>query len=220
MSISQILPLIPRALWESVYMTVLSTLFAYIIGMPLGLILVVTGKDGIRPMPGLNLTLGAVVNFLRSVPFILLLFFLNPFTRWVVGTTVGSPATIVPLVISAFPFVARMVESSAKEVDRGVIEASQSMGASNWQIITKVILPEARPSLINGAALSATTILGYSAMASINGGGGLGAIAINYGHYRQNYAVMFAMIVVLVLLVQVLQEFGTRGARLSDRRIR
>ena len=220
MSISQILPLIPQALWESVYMTVLSTLFAYLIGMPLGLILVVTGKDGIRPMPGLNLTLGAVVNFLRSVPFILLLFFLNPFTRWVVGTTVGSPATIVPLVISAFPFVARMVESSAKEVDRGVIEASQSMGASNWQIITKVILPEARPSLINGAALSATTILGYSAMASINGGGGLGAIAINYGHYRQNYAVMFAMIVVLVLLVQVLQEFGTRGARLSDRRIR
>lgn len=220
MSISQILPLIPQALWESVYMTVLSTLFAYIIGMPLGLILVVTGKDGIRPMPGLNLTLGAVVNFLRSVPFILLLFFLNPFTRWVVGTTVGSPATIVPLVISAFPFVARMVESSAKEVDRGVIEASQSMGASNWQIITKVILPEARPGLINGAALSATTILGYSAMASINGGGGLGAIAINYGHYRQNYAVMFAMIVVLVLLVQVLQEFGTRGARLSDRRIR
>ena len=220
MSISQILPLIPQALWESVYMTVLSTLFAYIIGMPLGLILVVTGKDGIRPMPGLNLTLGAVVNFLRSVPFILLLFFLNPFTRWVVGTTVGSPATIVPLVISAFPFVARMVESSAKEVDRGVIEASQSMGASNWQIITNVILPEARPSLINGAALSATTILGYSAMASINGGGGLGAIAINYGHYRQNYAVMFAMIVVLVLLVQVLQEFGTRGARLSDRRIR
>ena len=220
MSISQILPLIPQALWESVYMTVLSTLFAYIIGMPLGLILVVTGKDGIRPMPGLNLTLGAVVNFLRSVPFILLLFFLNPFTRWVVGTTVGSPATIVPLVISAFPFVARMVESSAKEVDRGVIEASQSMGASNWQIITKVILPETRPSLINGAALSATTILGYSAMASINGGGGLGAIAINYGHYRQNYAVMFAMIVVLVLLVQVLQEFGTRGARLSDRRIR
>ena len=220
MSISQILPLIPQALWESVYMTVLSTLFAYIIGMPLGLILVVTGKDGIRPMPGLNLTLGAVVNFLRSVPFILLLFFLNPFTRWVVGTTVGSPATIVPLVISAFPFVARMVESSAKEVDRGVIEASQSMGASNWQIITKVILPEARPSLINGAALSATTILGYSAMASINGGGGLGAIAINYGHSRQNYAVMFAMIVVLVLLVQVLQEFGTRGARLSDRRIR
>lgn len=220
MSISQILPLIPQALWESVYMTVLSTLFAYIIGMPLGLILVVTGKDGIHPMRALNLVLGAVINFLRSVPFILLLFFLNPFTRWVVGTTVGSPATIVPLVISAFPFVARMVESSAKEVDRGVIEASQSMGASNWQIITKVILPEAKPGLINGAALSATTILGYSAMASINGGGGLGAIAINYGHYRQNYAVMFAMIVVLVLLVQVLQEFGTRGSRLSDRRIR
>lgn len=220
MSISQILPLIPQALWESVYMTVLSTLFAYIIGMPLGLILVVTGKDGIRPMPGLNLTLGAVVNFLRSVPFILLLFFLNPFTRWVVGTTVGSPATIVPLVISAFPFVARMVESSAKEVDRGVIEASLSMGASNWQIITKVLLPEAKPGLINGAALSATTILGYSAMASINGGGGLGAIAINYGHYRSDYAVEFVMIVVIVLFVQVIQELGTRGSRLSDRRIK
>ena len=220
MGFSQILGLIPQALWESVYMTVLTTVFAYIIGLPLGLVLVVTGKDGIRPMRGLNAVLGAVVNFLRSVPFLILLFFLNPFTRWVVGTTVGSPATIVPLVISAFPFVARMVESSAKEVDRGVVEASLSMGASNWQIITKVLLPEARPGLINGAALSATTILGYSAMASINGGGGLGALAINYGHYRSNYTVMFVMIVVIVVFVQVLQEAGTRGARLSDRRIK
>ena len=154
------------------------------------------------------------------MPFILLLFFLNPFTRLVMGTTVGSVATIVPLTISAFPFVARMVESSAKEVDRGVIEASLSMGASNWQIITKVLLPEAKPGLINGAALSATTILGYSAMASINGGGGLGAIAINYGHYRSDYAVEFVMIVVIVLFVQVIQELGTRGSRLSDRRIK
>ena len=185
----QILPLVPQALWESFYMVAATTFFAYVIGLPLGLILVVTVKDGIHPMRTFNMVLGAVVNFLRSVPFILLLFFLNPFTRLVMGTTVGSVATIVPLTISAFPFVARMVESSAKEVDRGVIEASLSMGASNWQIITKVLLPEAKPGLINGAALSATTILGYSAMASINGGGGLGAIAINYGHYRSDYAV-------------------------------
>ena len=215
----QILPLVPQALWESFYM-VATTFFAYVIGLPLGLILVVTAKDGIHPMRTFNMVLGAVVNFLRSVPFILLLFFLNPFTRLVMGTTVGSVATIVPLTISAFPFVARMVESSAKEVDRGVIEASLSMGASNWQIITKVLLPEAKPGLINGAALSATTILGYSAMASINGGGGLGAIAINYGHYRSDYAVEFVMIVVIVLFVQVIQELGTRGSRLSDRRIK
>ena len=216
----QILPLVPQALWESFYMVAATTFFAYVIGLPLGLILVVTVKDGIHPMRTFNMVLGAVVNFLRSVPFILLLFFLNPFTRLVMGTTVGSVATIVPLTISAFPFVARMVESSAKEVDRGVIEASLSMGASNWQIITKVLLPEAKPGLINGAALSATTILGYSAMASINGGGGLGAIAINYGHYRSDYAVEFVMIVVIVLFVQVIQELGTRGSRLSDRRIK
>ena len=220
MSISEILPLVPQALWESFYMVAATTLFAYVIGLPLGLVLVVTDRDGIRPMRTLNAVLGAVVNFLRSVPFILLLFFLNPLTRLVMGTTVGSPATIVPLTVSAFPFVARMVESSAKEVDRGVVEASLSMGASNWQIITKVLLPVARPGLINGAALSATTILGYSAMASINGGGGLGALAINYGHYRSNYTVMFVMIVVIVVFVQVLQEAGTRGARLSDRRIK
>ena len=158
MSISEILPLVPQALWESFYMVAATTLFAYVIGLPLGLVLVVTDRDGIRPMRTLNAVLGAVVNFLRSVPFILLLFFLNPLTRLVMGTTVGSPATIVPLTVSAFPFVARMVESSAKEVDRGVVEASLSMGASNWQIITKVLLPEARPGLINGAALSATTV--------------------------------------------------------------
>ena len=220
MSFSQILALVPEALWESIYVAVISTAMAYVIGLPLGLVLVVTAKDGIRPMRGLNMALGGIVNFLRSVPFLLLFSFITPFTRLVVGTSVGSPATIVPLVISAFPFVARMVEQSVKEVDRGVIEASQSMGASNWQIIAKVLLPEAKPSLLNGAALSATTILGYGAMAGIAGGGGLGAVAINYGYYRQNYLVMFVMIVVLVALVQVFQEFGTRGSRLSDKRIR
>ena len=220
MSFSQILALVPQALWESIYMTLGSTALAYVIGLPLGLVLVVTAKDGIHPVRGVNLVLGAIVNFLRSIPFVIMLFFVTPVTRFIVGRAIGSVATIVPLVISAFPFVARMVEQSANEVDRGVIEASQAMGASNWQIITKVILPEAKPSMLNGAALSATTILGYSAMASINGGGGLGARAINYGHYRSNYTVMFVMIVVIVVFVQVLQEAGTRGARLSDRRIK
>ena len=220
MSISQILPLIPQALWESIYMTLGSTALAYVIGLPLGLVLVVTAKDGIHPVRGVNLVLGAIVNFLRSIPFVIMLFFVTPVTRFIVGRAIGSVATIVPLVISAFPFVARMVEQSANEVDRGVIEASQAMGASNWQIITKVILPEAKPSMLNGAALSATTILGYSAMAGIAGGGGLGGIAINYGYQRYDYMVMFVMIVVLVLLVQVFQEAGTRGSRLTDKRIR
>ena len=220
MELTQVLSLVPEALWESIYMTVLSTAAAYIIGLPLGLTLVVTDKDGVHPMPALNVTLGAVVNFLRSIPFLILFFFVQPLTRLIVGTSVGSGAAIVPLVISAFPFVARMVEQSAKEVDRGVIEASQAIGASNWQIITKVMLPEAKPSLLNGAAVSATTILGYSAMAGCFGGGGLGAIAMNYGYQRYDFLVMLVMIIVLVLLVQVFQESGTRGSRLTDKRIR
>ena len=220
MSFSQILALVPQALWESIYMTLGSTALAYVIGLPLGLVLVVTAKDGIHPVRGVNLVLGAIVNFLRSIPFVIMLFFVTPVTRFIVGRAIGSVATIVPLVISAFPFVARMVEQSANEVDRGVIEASQAMGASNWQIITKVILPEAKPSMLNGAALSATTILGYSAMAGIAGGGGLGDLAINHRYPPYDYMVMFVMIVVLVLLVQVFQEAGTRGSRLTDKRIR
>lgn len=220
MSLSQILALVPEALWESIYMTIGSTVLAYVIGLPLGFVLVVTARDGIHPMRAVNMVLGAVVNFLRSIPFVILLFFVTPLTRLIVGRAIGSEAAIVPLVISAFPFVARMVEQSAKEVDRGVVEASQAMGASNWQIITKVLLPEARPSLINGAAVSATTILGYSAMAGCFGGGGLGSVAINYGYQRYDFLVMFVMIIVNVVLVQALQESGTRGARLTDKRIR
>ena len=220
MSFSQILSLVPTALWESIYMTIGSTILAYIIGLPLGFVLVVTARDGIHPMRVLNGILGAIVNFLRSIPFVILLFFVTPLTRLIMGKAIGSEAAIVPLVISAFPFVARMVEQSAKEVDRGVVEASQAMGASNWQIITKVLLPEAKPSLLNGAAVSATTILGYSAMAGCFGGGGLGAVAINYGYQRYDFMVMFVMIIVNVLLVQVLQESGNRGARLTDKRIR
>ena len=214
------LDLVLKGLWETVYMTVGATVLSYIVGLPLGLILAATAADGVRPNRGVNLVLGAIVNVLRSVPFLILLYTVIPVTRFIVGTAIGTKATIVPLFISAFPFVARLVESSAREVDRGVVEASLSMGASVGQVIRKVILPEARPSLINGAAIATTTILGYSAMAGVAGGGGLGAIAINYGYSRYNTAVMLTMCAVIVVVVQFFQSAGTLGARLSDRRIR
>ena len=214
------LDLVLKGLWETIYMTVGATVLAYIVGLPLGLVLAATAADGVRPNRGVNLVLGAVVNVLRSVPFLILLYTVIPVTRFVVGTAIGTKATIVPLFISAFPFVARLVESSAREVDRGVVEASLSMGASVGQVIRKVILPEALPSLINGAAIATTTILGYSARAGVAGGGGLGAIAINYGYSRYNTAVMLTMCAVIVVVVQCFQSAGTLGARLSDRRIR
>ena len=214
------LDLVLKGLWETIYMTVGATVLAYIVGLPLGLVLAATAADGVRSNRGVNLVLGAVVNVLRSVPFLILLYTVIPVTRFVVGTAIGTKATIVPLFISAFPFVARLVESSAREVDRGVVEASLSMGASVGQVIRKVILPEALPSLINGAAIATTTILGYSAMAGVAGGGGLGAIAINYGYSRYNTAVMLTMCAVIVVVVQCFQSAGTLGARLSDRRIR
>ena len=214
------LDLVLKGLWETVYMTVGATVLSYIVGLPLGLILAATAADGVRPNRGVNLVLGAIVNVLRSVPFLILLYTVIPVTRFIVGTAIGTKATIVPLFISAFPFVARLVESSAREVDRGVVEASLSMGASVGQVIRKVILPEARPSLINGAAIATTTILGYSAMAGVAGGGGLGAIAINYGYSRYNTAVMLTMCAVIVVVVQFFQSAGTLGSRLRDRRIR
>ena len=214
------LDLVLKGLWETIYMTVGATVLAYIVGLPLGLILAATAADGVRPNRGVNLVLGAIVNILRSVPVLILLYTVIPVTRFVVGTAIGTKATIVPLFISAFPFVARLVESSAREVDRGVVEASLSMGASVGQVIRKVILPEAKPSLINGAAIATTTILGYSAMAGVAGGGGLGAIAINYGYSRYNTAVMLTMCAVIVVVVQFFQSAGTLGSRLSDRRIR
>lgn len=214
------LDLVLKGLWETVYMTVGATVLSYIVGLPLGLILAATAADGVRPNRGVNLVLGAIVNVLRSVPFLILLYTVIPVTRFIVGTAIGTKATIVPLFISAFPFVARLVESSARELDRGVVEASLSMGASVGQVIRKVILPEARPSLINGAAIATTTILGYSAMAGVAGGGGLGAIAINYGYSRYNTAVMLTMCAVIVVVVQFFQSAGTLGSRLSDRRIR
>ena len=199
------LDLVLKGLWETVYMTVGATVLSYIVGLPLGLILAATAADGVRPNRGVNLVLGAIVNVLRSVPFLILLYTVIPVTRFIVGTAIGTKATIVPLFISAFPFVARLVESSAREVG---------------QVIRKVILPEARPSLINGAAIATTTILGYSAMAGVAGGGGLGAIAINYGYSRYNTAVMLTMCAVIVVVVQFFQSAGTLGSRLSDRRIR
>lgn len=203
---------------ESLYMTLVSSALAYLLGLPLGIILVVTEKDGIKPAPGLNSVLGVIINLLRSIPFLILAITVIPITRLITGTSLGPTATIVPLVIGAAPFIARMVESSLKEVDKGVIEAAQSMGASPFEVICKVMLPEARPSLILGAAISVTTILGYSAMTGFMGGGGLGDIAIRYGYHRYQTDIMLVTVIILVIIVQVFQEIGMRLARLGDKR--
>ena len=180
----------------------------------------VSDKDGIRPMPALQTVLGIAINLLRAVPFIILLIMVLPITELIVGTVVGSKAIIPPLVIAAAPYIARMVESSFKEVDAGVIEAAKSMGANTFQIVWKVLLPEAKPSLLVGAAISITTILGYSAMAGFVGGGGLGAIAINYGYYRYELSIMFVTAAILVIIVQIIQEVMMRLTRATDKRIR
>ncbi|WP_195986040.1 methionine ABC transporter permease [Clostridium sp. D33t1_170424_F3] len=207
-----------QGIGETLYMTLVSTLFAYVIGLPLGIALVVFAKDGIRPHPVLYKILDVIVNLTRSIPFIILLMAIIPFTRWVVGTTLGSTAAIVPLTLSATPFVARLVESSIQEVDIGVIEASQSMGASTLQIIWKVMLPEARPSLIVNCAIASVTILGYTAMAGIVGAGGLGDIAIRFGYYRYEDEVMFVTVVLIIVVVQILQGIIMNIAKHSDRR--
>ena len=213
------LALVGQGFIETIYMTVISTALAYIIGLPLGLVLVVTDKDGIHPIPWLNSLLGMVINFFRSIPFLILLIALMPFTKMVVGTVIGSKAAIVGLWIAAAPFIARMVESSLKEVEIGVVEAAQSMGASPFQIMTKVLLPEAKPSLLVGEAISITTILGYSAMAGIVGAGGLGAIAINYGYYRKQSDIMYVMVILMAIIVLVFQELGMRISKHTDRRL-
>ena len=213
------LALVGQGFIETIYMTVISTALAYIIGLPLGLVLVVTDKDGIHPIPWLNSLLGMIINFFRSIPFLILLIALMPFTKMVVGTVIGSKAAIVGLWIAAAPFIARMVESSFKEVEIGVVEAAQSMGASPFQIMTKVLLPEAKPSLLVGAAISITTILGYSAMAGIVGAGGLGAIAINYGYYRKQSDIMYVMVILMAIIVLVFQELGMRISKHTDRRL-
>lgn len=213
-----VLSMLAWGVLETLYMTLFSTALSYLFGLPLGILLVVTDSGGIRPMYWFNRVLGIVINLMRSVPFLILLVAVMPVTRVIVGTTIGSTATVVPLVISAAPFIARMVESSLKEVDKGVVEAAWSMGASPIRIIFRVLLPEAKPSLIIGAAIAVTTILGYSAMAGIVGGGGLGDIAIRYGYYRYQTDIMLATVALLVIIVQVLQEVGARLAKLNDKR--
>ena len=205
--------------WQTIYLTVISTVFAYVLGLPLGLLLCVSDKDGIHPMPLFNQFLGVVVNLLRSIPFLILLFMIDPFTKFITGSSFGANATIVPLVVSAAPFIARLIESSLREVDFGVIEAAQSMGASNWQIITKVMLPESKPSLLVGTAIAATTILGYSAMAGVVGGGGLGDVAIRYGFYRYQKLLMYICVLILVIITQIIQEAGLRIANKTDKRL-
>ena len=209
------------ALWETVYVTLLATFFAIVIGLPLGVLLVTGQKGGIRPLPKWLLrTLDVVVNLLRSIPFLILMILVIPLTRWIVGTSVGTTASIVPLVIAAFPFIARLVESSLREVDPNVIEMAQSLGASPWEIVCKVMLPESLPSLIANGTIAVTTVLGYSAMSGIIGGGGLGKIAINYGYYRYQYLIMLLAVLLLILLVQLLQGSGTGLAVRVDKRLK
>ena len=212
---------VPFAIWETFYATVLSTLFARIIGLPLGVLLVVGEKGGVLPLPRpIMRILNVIVNLLRSIPFLILMIMVLPLTRAIVGTTVGTVASIVPLVIAAFPFIARLAESSLREVDPNIIEAAQSMGASPFQIITRVMLPESVPSLLTNGTTAITTILGYTAMSGIIGGGGLGKIAINYGYYRYKYLIMIVAVIILTVLVQLFQSVGTKIAQRSDKRQR
>lgn len=210
--------LFQMGIWETVYMTALSTLFAYIIGLPLGIVLCVTDSDGISPIPWLNKILGVIVNIFRSIPFIILMVAMLPVSRFLSGKTTGPIAMIIMLVIAAAPYIARMVESSIKEVNIGVIEAAKAMGTPNFRIITKVLIPEAKPSLITGAVISTVTILGYSAMASTINGGGLGQIAIIYGHQRFNRDIIWICCVLIVIIVQIIQEFGIWLAKRTDKR--
>lgn len=216
----KMIQLLIAGIGETLYMVVISTVVAYVFGIPLGVIMYITDKKGICRNRVINLVVGVIINIIRSVPFLILLVAILPFTRLVVGTTIGPTATIVPLIVAAIPFVARMVESSLKEVDGGVIEAAKAMGSSNFQIITRVLLPEAKPSLLVGLTIAITTILGYSAMAGFTGGGGLGAIATNYGYYRYQTDVMLITVAVLVIIVQIFQEVGIRIVNKLDKRLK
>ncbi len=212
---------IPFAIWETFYVTIVSTALAVVIGLPLGVLLVVGDKNGVLPLPRwLMQVLNVIINLLRSIPFLILMIMVFPLSRLIVGTTVGTVATIVPLVVAAFPFVARLAETSLREVSPNIIEAAQSMGASPFQIIVKVMIPESVPSLISNLTTAITTILGYSAMSGIIGGGGLGKIAINYGYYRYKYLVMLVAVILLIILVQIFQSVGTRLTVKLDRRLK
>ena len=210
--------MIINGIWETLYMTLVSTLFGYVLGMPWGIALAVTDKGGIHPNRMAYRIMDVTANILRSIPFLILLIILIPFTRAIVGKSYGSTATIVPLVIAAAPFIARMVESSIKEVDSGVVEAAKSMGASTFTIITRVLLVESRTSILTGATIALGTILGYSAMAGAVGGGGLGDIAVRYGYYRYQEDIMIVTVILLILMVQLFQVIGMMTAAKVDHR--
>ena len=214
----EVIEMIKQGIYETLYMTLVSTFFGYLIGLPMGVLLCVTGKDGLKPNAVIYKVLDIIANIVRSIPFLILLILLIPFTRLLLGQSYGSTATIVPLVAAAIPFIARMVESSLKEVDAGVIEAARSMGASTFTIIIKVLLVEARTSIITGATIAIGTILGYSAMAGTVGGGGLGDIAVRYGYYRYQTNIMIVTVVLLVVLVQIFQSIGMLIANRLDKR--
>ena len=211
----------PFAIWETLYSTLLAALFAIIIGLPLGVLLVTGEPKGIKPLPKPIMSfINVFINFLRSVPFIILMVMIIPLTRVIVGTSVGTVASIVPLTVAAFPFIARLVESSLREVNPNIIETAQAMGATPMQIIIHVMLPESVPSLITNFTLAITTIMGYTAMSGAVGGGGLGKLALAYGYQRYRYAVLYLAVIVLVLITQLIQSFGTWLARKSDKRLK
>ena len=220
MPIEKMIPLMLGGVKDTLYMTTVSTLFAYLLGFPLAILLVLTSSGGLAPRPLLYRVLDAVVNIFRSLPFLILMILVIPLTRLIAGKAYGSTATIVPLVIAAAPYVARMIESSLLEVDPGVIEAAQSMGASIPTIIFKVLIPEAKTSLIVGATISSGTILGYSAMSGAIGGGGLGQIAISYGYNRYQSDVLIVTVILLIILMQIIQLVGMYISRKTDKRIR
>ena len=220
MAIERLIPLLISGVQDTLYMTVVSTLFAYLLGMPLAILLVLTAPNGLRPVPLLYRVLDVVVNTFRSIPFLILMILVIPVTRFIAGKAYGSTATIVPLVIAAAPYVARMIESSLLEVDPGVIEMAQATGASVPQIIFKVLLPEAKTSLIVGATISSGTILGYSAMSGAIGGGGLGQIAINYGYNRYQTDVLIITVILLIVLMQIFQIIGMYISRKTDKRVK
>lgn len=214
----QIREMILNGILETLYMTVVSTLFGYVFGLPMGVLLCISDKDGLKPHPVLYKILDFIANIVRSVPFLILLILLIPFTRFLLGKSYGSTATIVPLTVAAIPFIARMVESSLKEVDNGVVEAARAMGAGTVRIILRVLLVEARTSLITGATIAIGTILGYSAMAGAVGGGGLGDIAVRYGYYRYQTDIMIVTVILLIVIVQIFQSVGMLIANRLDRR--
>lgn len=214
----QIREMILNGILETLYMTVVSTLFGYVFGLPMGVLLCISDKDGLKPHPVLYKILDFIANIVRSVPFLILLILLIPFTRFLLGKSYGSTATIVPLTVAAIPFIARMVESSLKEVDNGVVEAARAMGAGTMRIILRVLLVEARTSLITGATIAIGTILGYSAMAGAVGGGGLGDIAVRYGYYRYQTDIMIVTVILLIVIVQIFQSVGMLIANRLDRR--